>query len=322
MTDQWVGLELRHLAALQAIADTGSFKAAAGLLGYTPSAISQQIATLERIVGSRVVVREHGRRAFGPTPAGKLLLVHMAAIEARLGAAKADIDLLARGAVGALRVGVFESVERWLLPQVMRRFGELFPDVGIEVGETLLDLDLLSSVERGTLDVAFAVLPLPEGPFRTTVLLSDPWVLVTEAGADSAALSGLTLRQLGELPLLCWRSASAIAPALECFRAAGIEPNIVLRSDYNEVVQGLAAAGFGIALMPRLAVDLHDERTAVVDLRGLIPPRQLAITRHRDRATSEALEAFVSIVAEIASEVEPENTAALRLAAACDAYGT
>ncbi|MGI8478780.1 MAG: LysR family transcriptional regulator [Gaiellaceae bacterium] len=83
MTDQWVGLELRHLTALQAIADTGSFKGAARRLGYTPSAISQQIAGLERIVGTRVIAREHGRRALGPTQAGRSLLAHMAAIEAR-----------------------------------------------------------------------------------------------------------------------------------------------------------------------------------------------------------------------------------------------
>jgi DNA-binding transcriptional LysR family regulator len=319
MTDQWIGLELRHLTALQAIVDTGSFKAAAESLGYTPSAISQQIANLERIVGARVVAREHGRRALGPTEVGKALLVHMKAIEARLGAAKADVDAFARGARRPLRVGAFESVERRLLPDVMRRFRERFPDVEIEVGETLLDLDLLSSVERGTLDVAFAVLPMLDGPFRTTVVLNDPWVLVAATGSDAAALSCLTLDEIGKLPLVCWRSPSAVAPALDRFRAAGIEPSIVLRSDYNEVVQGFAAAGLGVALMPRLAVNRYDDRTAIIDLDGLIPPRQVALARHRDRPTSEPLEAFVSLVAEVGSEIEvAETTLMARLPAVCD----
>ena len=175
MTDQWIGLELRHLIALQAIAETGSFKGAASRLGYTPSAISQQIAGLERIVGTRVIAREHGRKALGLTQAGRSLLGHMAAIEARLGAAKADIDAFARGTLGALRVGAFESIQRRLLPEVMRRFRHQFPDVEIEVAETLGDFDLLSSLERGTLDLAFAVLPLTDGPFRATVVLDDPW---------------------------------------------------------------------------------------------------------------------------------------------------
>ncbi len=304
VTDQWIGLELRHLTALQAIAETGSFKGAATRLGYTPSAISQQIAGLERIVGTRVIAREHGRKALGPTQAGKSLLGHMVAIEARLGAAKADIDAFARGAVGSLRVGAFESVQRRLLPEVMRRFRSMFPDVEIEVAETLGDFDLLSSLERGTLDLAFGVLPLPDGPFRATAVLDDPWVLLTQASSDRSALSRLTLREIAELPLVCWHSPLPIAPALDTFRAAGIEPNIVLRSDYNEAVQGFAAAGFGIALMPRLAVNPCDCRTAIVELDGLIPPRRLALAWHRDRATNEALDAFVSHVAEVASEIE------------------
>jgi DNA-binding transcriptional LysR family regulator len=308
MTDQWLGLELRHLTTLQAIVETGSFKGAAALLGYTPSAISQQIASLERIIGARVIVREHGRRALGPTEAGKSLLVHMRAIEARLGAAKADIDAFAQGSVGPLRVGAFESVESRLLPSVMQRFRDLFPEVEIEVAETLFDLDLLDSVERGTLDLAFGVLPLPDGPFRATVVLNDPWALVTRVGGEEA-LSRLTLRDIGELPLVCWRSASAIASALSRFRAAGIEPNIVLRSDYNEVVQGFAAAGLGIALMPRLAINAHDERTSVVELEGLIPPRQIAIVWHRDRMPSVTLDAFVALVAEVASEIEAGEAA-------------
>ena len=300
--DHWIGLELRHLSALQAIAETGSFKGAAGRLGYTPSAISQQIANLERIVGARVIVRDHGRRAFGPTQAGKALLVHLSAIEARLGAAKADIDAFARGAVGPVRVGAFESIERRLLPEVMRRFHDSYPKVEIEIGETLLDLDLLSSVEHGTLDLAFAVLPLPDGPFETRVVLDDPWVLVTDA--ERPELTCLTLHEVGELPLVCWRSPSAIAPALDRFRAAGIEPNIVLRSDYNDVVQGFAAADFGVALMPRLAVNADDERTTIIDLNGLIPPRQLAVAWHRDRAASEAIDAFIELVTMVASEIE------------------
>ena len=139
-------------------------------------------------------------------------------------------------------------------------------------------------------------------------------MLVTQAPSDRTELSRLTLREIAELPLVCWHSPLPIAPALDSFRAAGIEPNIVLRSDYNEVVQGFAAAGFGIALMPRLAVNPCDCRTAIVDLDGLIPPRRLAIAWHRDRATNEALDAFVSHVAEVASEIEVAGEGFARLA--------
>src|SRR5437870_5109363 len=75
-TDSWLGLELRHLVALKALADEGSFGRAATRLGYTQSAISQQIASLERIVGQRLVERPGGPRPISLTDAGRLLLRH------------------------------------------------------------------------------------------------------------------------------------------------------------------------------------------------------------------------------------------------------
>src|SRR5919199_5642022 len=105
-TDKWAGLELRHLAALKAVADAGTFGRAAAQLGYTQSAISQQIATLERIVGQRLLERPGGPRPVSLTGAGELLLRHADAIVARLAAAKADLQALANGEAGTLRVGI------------------------------------------------------------------------------------------------------------------------------------------------------------------------------------------------------------------------
>ena len=91
-TDSWLGVELRHLLALQAVAEEGSFGRAARSLGYTQSAISQQIAALERIVGQRLIDRPGGPRPVTLTDAGALLLTHARAINARLAAAQADLD--------------------------------------------------------------------------------------------------------------------------------------------------------------------------------------------------------------------------------------
>ena len=83
-TDHWLGIDLRHLAALQAVATEGSFHRAAERLGYTQSAVSQQIAGLERIVGMRLVHRPGGPRPISLTEAGHLLLRHGDAMLARL----------------------------------------------------------------------------------------------------------------------------------------------------------------------------------------------------------------------------------------------
>ena len=113
---------MRHLAALEAVAREGSFGRAAEALGYTQSAISQQIQTLERIIGERLLERPGGPRAVSLTEAGRLLLRHAEAIVARLHAAQADMAALVQGQTGALRIGTFQSVGAKVLPELMRRF--------------------------------------------------------------------------------------------------------------------------------------------------------------------------------------------------------
>src|SRR5215210_2907750 len=127
--DRWLGIELRHFLALEAVAREGSFVKAAGALGYTQSAVSQQIAALERIVGQRLVERPGGPRRVSLTEAGELLLRHAAGIGARV------------------------------LPRLLREFGEAWPAVEIQLTESADDGYLLELVERGELDVSFVVLP-------------------------------------------------------------------------------------------------------------------------------------------------------------------
>src|SRR5215470_19094191 len=130
-TDGWLGIDLRHLAALEAVARTRSFGAAARELGYTQSAVSQQIAQLERIVGQRLFHRPGGPRRVEPTEAGRLLLRHADAIVAQLDAARADMAALAEGAAGPLRVGIFQSVGARILPALLRRFQQAWPRVEV-----------------------------------------------------------------------------------------------------------------------------------------------------------------------------------------------
>jgi len=117
-TDSWLGVELRHFLALEAVAREGSFGKAATSLGYTQSAVSQQIATLERIVGHRLIERPGGPKPVSLTEAGRLLLTHAGAIAARVAAAQADLTALAEGQAGTLRVGVFQSVGQRILRSI------------------------------------------------------------------------------------------------------------------------------------------------------------------------------------------------------------
>ena len=302
--DSWLGVELRHLAALEAVAREGTFGRAAQSLGYTQSAISQQIQTLERIVGQRLLERPGGPRAVSLTEAGVLLLRHAESIIARLHAAQADMAALAQGQTGALRVGTFQSVGAKVLPEVMRRFLDAWPRVELTLTESPSDDDLLRLVERGELDLAFTMLPSLEGPFETVELLRDPYVLVVPAGGDLGGLERASLADLGDLTLIANRACRSTTLAEGELVQRGIGVDVAFRSDDNGTVQGLVGAGFGAALVPLLTVNRSDERVSVLELEPEIPRRRIALAWHRDRHRSPAARAFADLAAEVCAEVE------------------
>ena len=293
-SDRWLGLELRHLTALRAVAEHGSFGRAARSLGYTQSAISQQIATLERVVGATLIERPGGPKPVSLTEAGRLLLRHAESITDRLQAAQADLEALSTGSAGPLRIGTYQSVGARILPTVLNRFLAEWPQVEISLQELTDDEELLARVERGELDLTFTMLPLPPGPFEFVELMRDPYVLVVAAGSPLAERSRPpTPREVADLPLIGHRHCRHLEASLEIMRASRREPRIVFRSDDNGTVQGVAAAGMGVALVPRLAVDESDDRIEVVELGERFPPRVIGIAWHRDRHRTRAAEAFV-----------------------------
>ena len=137
-----MGVEIRHLAALEAVVETGSFGRAGAELGYSQSAISQQIATLERAAGLQLLERPGGRRPVTPTDAGQRLLRHARRASAAMRAAEADLRALADGEAGTLRVGTFQSVGVRLLPSAMRRYVERWPNVEVRLIEAGYDEEL------------------------------------------------------------------------------------------------------------------------------------------------------------------------------------
>jgi DNA-binding transcriptional LysR family regulator len=296
--DRWLGVELRHLIALEAVAREGSFGRAAVSLGYTQSAISQQIATLERIVGEKLIERPGGPRRVSLTEAGELLLRHGQAIVARLAAAQADLDALANGQAGTLNVGVYQSVGEHVLPALMQRFVEAWPRVDVRLAESANDIELLAQIERGELDLTFADLPLPEGPFEYEEVLRDPYVLVVPADLDVPEAP--TLADVAELDLIGFRHCRS----LNQLEASSPEPlRYVFRSDHNGTVQGMVATGFGAAIVPRLTVDPTDDRVRLVEFKD-IPPRTIALAWHRDRHRGPAARAFVELAQEVSAELE------------------
>jgi DNA-binding transcriptional LysR family regulator len=305
--DRWLGIELRHLLALEAVAREGSFGKAATSLGYTQSAVSQQIAMLERIVGQRLVERPGGPRPVSLTEAGRLLLTHAEAIAARLAAAQADLSAFGEGEAGTLRVGVFQSVGQRILPEVMRRFMEAWPKVDVALTESADDTELLSRVERGDLDLTFSDLPLVDGPFEAVELLRDPYVLVVAADSGLAGREAApSLREIAELDLIGHKHCRTLSRLDGAFRRP---LEYVFQSDHNQTVQALVAAGVGAALVPGLTMDPQDESTVLLELPKL-PPRVIALAWHRDRYRTPVAHSFVETAQAVCAELGHEAVAA------------
>jgi molybdate transport repressor ModE-like protein len=292
--DRWDALEVRHVRAFAAVVDAGSFAGAARGLGYTQSAVSQQIFALERIVGAAVLLRHPGgRRPVELTDAGRLLLAHAQPLLARVQAAQADVTALSNGEVGHVALATFQSFGARVLPDVLARFRALRPGVDVAIREAPTVEELVEGVERGEVDVAFAVLPFADGPFEVRDLLRDPYVLVTRAGGEERGLVDVDGKRLLGIRR-CVHEHFVEARLL----AEGIAPASVARFDDNGMIQALARAGEGVAIVPRLTVDPDD---AGVEIRPLpeLAARQIVAVWHSERHLNAAARELVDVAAEV-----------------------
>ncbi|HTE64035.1 MAG TPA: LysR family transcriptional regulator [Solirubrobacteraceae bacterium] len=298
--------ELRHLAALDAVVDEGSFARAAARLGYTQSALSQQIGALERIVGMRLLERRTGRSPLGPTEAGALLLRHAERIVASLQAADADLEALREGATGALRVGTFQTVGTGVLPTLLARLGVEHPELEVSLVEAVRTEQLIALVETGGVDVSFVVLPAGAEPLEIEAVMDDPWMLVVPAGSPLAGrTSPVAPRELADLTLVAYKYALPYSPE-DHLQILGVEPRVLLRSDETATVLGLVAAGVASAILPWLVVDPADPRISVARIDHLLPPRRIGLVWHRDRYHSTVFHQFVRVARDVCAELSAQ----------------
>jgi DNA-binding transcriptional LysR family regulator len=303
--DRLLGVEIRHLAALEAIAERRSFAAAARELGYSQSAISHQIATLERAAGTRLLDRPVGTRTVTVTEAGERLLRHARRVAGAMRAAEADLAALARGDAGTLHVGTFQSASVRLLPRVMRGFVARRPGIEVRLVEADYEEELHDRLRRGALELSFLL--RTEDPALDAIhVLTDAYVLLVPRDDPLARRRRpIRLKDIASLPLIAYKRPDEGGEA--ALRAAGAEPQVVFRSDETAVVQGLVGAGLGYALVPRLTVTRSDRTTRAVAVTG-IAPREITLTWLADRTLSPAARAFVDVVSALARELEAEQS--------------
>jgi DNA-binding transcriptional LysR family regulator len=293
------GFEPRHLAALVAVGETGTFRTAGERLGYVQSAVSQQIAQLERSVGMPLIERAAGQPAVTLTEAGAALAEHAAGILAQLDAAAADLRAMPAGGTAQLRLGVHDRTVMRVLPQAIDLLGARAPDVRLVVRDSQAPPHVRAcDVRRGVLDAALEDLPLEPGPFASVELFHDPIVLAVPRAWPLAARAQLgRLDELASVPLVADTSWPMLALVESQLRAAGVEPRFAVRSPLSGSVQALVAAGIGAALLPALAVDDRDRDVAVVGLGDLLAPRRIALYWHAHRRRLRPVEQLADALA-------------------------
>jgi DNA-binding transcriptional LysR family regulator len=301
---------LRHLLALIAVAETGTFSAAAEHLGYTQSAVSQQIGALERMVGAPMFERPGGRRPVRLTVAGEMLVSHARAVLARVSAAAADLRALASGEHGELRVGTLPSIGTKILPRLLTAFRAEAPGIEIMLRESGDSAELIRGVEAGDVDVTFIEIGQHEtGRLEVRQLLDDPMVFVAPAAAPEAQQRVVSIADIATLPMIGTRTAGCRQIIDDVFRQVPFTPTYVFRSDDAPTIQGLIGSGLAYAVLPLLTVDEHDPNVVVIPIRPEPPPRRLGIAWHPERTPPPALFPFVQAASEICRDLDEQWTA-------------
>jgi DNA-binding transcriptional LysR family regulator len=249
-------LNVQRLKVLREVLAQGSFSEAASALNYTQSAVSQAIATLESEAG--VPLLERDRRGVRPTTAGERLNAHAGRILTQLDAAEAELGAITGIKGGELRMASFPTAGATLMPLAIAAFRAAYPEVTLSLIEGEPE-ELAPRLRDGEFDLGliFEFEGTGElGPgLRGAPLFEDPMRLALPKGHRLAHKEPVTLEDLADEAWVQTSEASACARhVVRICRAAGFEPRVSFESDDYLTVQGLVAAGVGVALIPELAL--------------------------------------------------------------------
>jgi DNA-binding transcriptional LysR family regulator len=291
-------VELRALRALVTVADQGSFRAAAAALGYTQSAISHQIATLERALNASLFRRPGGRGAVTLTPAGEAAYRRARRVLGEIETLGAEVGAIQRGEHRTLRIGVFQTATTQLLPSALRTLRTQMPDVEVILSEIQDSSTSFDRLAGGQLDLAFLVNPEPDDRVRSIPLLDDPWGILTRRDSELAAARKPSFSLLDGADLVAWTQRWRTQLELEeAWRKRGINPRIVYRTDDNLALQRLVASGFGHACLDRLSgISAVEPSLTWLAPPEILIPRVLALCQPRRREPSAAAMALADAV--------------------------
>ncbi|GIJ48412.1 LysR family transcriptional regulator [Virgisporangium aliadipatigenens] len=305
-----VVLDLRRLRFLREFAERGTLGAVATALGYSPSAVSQQLALLEKEVGARLF--EKAGRGVRLTDAGRLLVRHARLLLAAAETATADLAALGDDVRGTVRAGGLQSAARRILVPALARVTAAHPRVRVEIDELELE-QALPGLRLGAVDVVVSdeydghPRPRPAG-LTFAPLHEEPLKVVLAAGHPLARAGGpVAIAALRDEPWATSDEGTGHQAAVigTCRSLGGYEPDVRHRSNDADVQLELIRIGAAVALLPPLAMPANDPTVAVRDIAGTRLMRRLMVVT-RDGPPAPALTAFLAALTDVAAEIGAE----------------
>lgn len=290
-------LDVGRLRLLRAVIATGSIRASASALGYTPSAVSQQLAALQRETGLRLF--ERVGRGIEPTEAGRTLATESEPLFEAVSRIEGVVGDLRAGRVGSLSIGYFGSAGATWLPRLVAVLREEFPELRLDLrmtefrdGLRVPDIDLFVEAARTELPVEADIHRLVDDPYLAVVRTTDPL-----AAHDEIPLAALAERSWVDNDL---QQGACRQVLLEACAEAGFSPSFVVEThDYGTAIP-FVSTGIGITVVPRLGIGELPAGLTTVRLINPAPIRQISVAVRKaivhHPATTRALEVLADIV--------------------------
>ncbi len=283
---------MRQLQALVAVADHGTFSAAADALATVQSNVSAHIARLERELGATLVDRGAGRL----TEEGQAVVDRARRIDAELEAIASDVAALTADVTGRVRAGMIGTTARWLVPRLLDEMDERHPGVQLEIVDAT-STSLEPQLVNGRLDLAVVNLPLSAPELFTTPLFDEDLLLFVPPGSPLAAADEVTLADLADIKLYLPPRGTAFRDVVDAATsAAGVQLQAKAELDGLRLIASLVMAGQGAALLPATAVPPPLQGgTRPVAVSGL-PRRAVGVAQRRRGLPSAATRALLEVL--------------------------
>ena len=296
-------MNLRDLKYLLALADHKHFGRAAAACFVSQPTLSTQIRKLEEELGVSLV--ERAPRKVMLTPAGRDAAERARRIVAEVEQMKEGARRSQDPEAGTVRLGLFPTLGPYLLPHVIPRIRERFPNLELLLVEEKSDV-LQSRLHEGKLDAVLLALPVHDDQLHSEFLFEEPFLLAVPEQHPLAARDSLSLRELSQQKLLLLEDGHCLREqALEVCRLSGANEKSEFRATSLETLRQMVAANVGITLLPMLAIKPPVARSQNIHLLGFSdshPSRQIAMLWRR----SSAMGSFLLELSRVFSELSPD----------------